>query len=159
MSCYNDSCLICKLQVRYFLIGQEVDLVEEKGKRWKRGVRRKISFEMVVETPFFKQLAGNEGSGCGVSKEGLPEGAVVVAFLKEGRLDSAVAGLRVKLSASLLHLPPISIPKTTKILDTFFPCSCVGPARLLLCRSLHWTLAPLTHECWWRNRLRSQVAE
>lgn len=64
-----------------------------------------------------------------------PAGAVVVAVLSEGRLNSAVMSLPVKLGASLLHLPPTSIPRT-----------CAGPARLLLCRSLHWTLAPLTHE-------------
>ena len=75
----------------------------------------KISVQVVVGGKIFKQKAGSEGKGCCMSKESRPAGHLRrCGGCAQGWLALAWASMRTKLDSSLLHLPPTSMPRTTK---------------------------------------------
>ena len=87
---------------------------EELAEGWK------ISVKVVVGGKIFKQKTGSEGRGCCVGKESRPAGHQSRC---RGCAESWGAGSssglgkhadKAGLDASLLHLPPTSMPKTTK---------------------------------------------
>ena len=61
----------------------------------------------------FKQKTGSERRGCCMGKESRPAGFQSKCGCSERWRAGAGSGMRMKLDASLLHLPPASMPRTT----------------------------------------------
>ena len=96
-----------------------------------------------------KALVGGQEAAPWVRRAGQRDTtADAVAARSDGGLDLALAwaSMRIKLDTSLLHLPPTSMPRTTKRhrRGRSFPCSCVHPAMRLWHGFLPVTLAHLT---------------
>ena len=109
-------------------------------------------------------LTDKEAAACVGRADQRDTRADVVAARRDGGLDLALAwaSMRIKLDASLLHLPPSSMPRTTKrhrrlekVFGKSFPWSFVHPALRRRQRFLPVTWAHLTGSekpiCWQRR--------